>query len=73
MPVADTLFGDVRIDEYLWLRYRDDPDVIAYLEQENEYAEQMTAHLGALQETLYNEMVGRIKETDLKVPYLDNG
>ena len=73
IPVADTLFGDVRIDDYRWLRDRSDPEVTAYLEAENEYTAAMTAHIGELTETVYQEMVGRIKETDLSVPYLDNG
>ena len=71
--MADTLFGDVRIDDYRWMRDRENPEVIAYLEAENAYTEAMTAHVGELQETIYQEMVGRIKETDLSVPYPDNG
>lgn len=73
IPVADTLFGDVRVDDYRWMRERSDPEVTAYLEAENEYTAAMTAHIGELTETVYHEMVGRIKETDLSVPYLDNG
>ena len=73
IPVADTLFGDVRVDDYRWLRDRSDPEVTAYLEAENEYTAAMTAHIDELEETVYQEMVGRIKETDLSVPYLDNG
>ena len=73
IPVADTLFGDVRVDDYRWMRNRDDPEVIAYLEAENAYTEAVTEHLEGLRETIYEEMVGRIKETDLSVPYLDNG
>ncbi len=73
IPVADTLFADVRVDDYRWMRDKSSPDVIAYLEAENEYTAAMTAHIGELTETVYQEMVGRIKETDLSVPYLDNG
>ena len=69
IPVADTLHGDVRIDDYAWLRDRSDPEVIAYLEAENAYTDAMMAHTEALQESLYREIVGRIKETDLEVPY----
>jgi len=72
-PVADTLFGDVRIDDYRWMRERGSPEVIAYLEAENAYTAAMTAHLSDLEETVYEEMVGRIKETDLSVPYMENG
>ena len=69
IPVADTLHGDVRVDDYAWLRDRSSPDVIAYLEAENAYTEAMMKHTEALQESLYQEIVGRIKETDLDVPY----
>ena len=65
------LHGDVRRDEYAWLRNREDPAVIAYLEAENAYTEEMTAHTAALQEALYGEMIGRIKQTDLSVPFPD--
>ncbi len=68
-PVADTTNGDVRIDYYAWMEDRNDPDVIKYLEAENAYTEAMTEHTAALQESLYQEIVGRIKETDLSVPY----
>lgn len=68
VPVADTLFGDVRVDNYAWLRDRDNPEVIAYLNAENAYTDTMMAHTKALQDKLYKEMVGRIKETDLDVP-----
>lgn len=69
IPVADTLHGDVRIDDYGWLRDRSAPEVIAYLEAENAYTGAVMKHTEALQETLYREMIGRIKETDLEVPY----
>lgn len=69
IPVADTTHGDVRIDDYAWLRDRTDPEVIAYLEAENAYTGAMTRHTESLQETLYEEMIGRLKETDLTVPY----
>jgi oligopeptidase B len=70
---VDTLHGDIRSDDYFWLRTKSDPAVRAYLEAENAYAEAMLAHTRPLQETLYNEMLGRIKQTDLSVPYRDNG
>ncbi|HEX8830605.1 MAG TPA: S9 family peptidase [Longimicrobium sp.] len=70
VPRADTTLGDVRIDNYAWLRddQRRDTAVIAYLEEENRYAEAMTRHTAALQEKLFQEMKGRIRETDLSVP-----
>jgi oligopeptidase B len=63
-----TLHGETRIDEYFWLRDRSDPEVIAYLEAENRYAAATMWHTAGLQEQLYQEMRGRIKETDLSVP-----
>ena len=65
--------GDVRTDDYYWLRERENPEVIEYLEAENAYTEAVMAHTGALQESLFEEIVGRIKEDDSSVPYLDNG
>lgn len=61
--------GDVRVDDYYWLREKTNPEVIAYLEAENAYTEAQLAHTKALQETIYKEMLGRIKETDLSAPY----
>ncbi len=72
-PHVDTLFGDVRPDDYFWLRNKPDPAVRAYLEAENAYAEQMMAPEAGLRETLYREMLGRIKQTDLSVPYAERG
>ncbi|HEY7472325.1 MAG TPA: S9 family peptidase [Gemmatimonadota bacterium] len=74
-PVARTeatrleLHGDVRIDEYYWLRERENPEVIAYLEAENAYTDAMTAHLAGLRESLFEEIKGRIKQDDSTVPY----
>jgi oligopeptidase B len=70
---VDTLHGDVRSDEYFWLRNKSDPAVKAYLESENAYAEAFLAPLKDLRERLYGEMLGRIKQTDLSVPYRFNG
>jgi oligopeptidase B len=70
-PVDTVLHGDRRTDEYAWLRDRDDPAVIAYLEVENAYAEAMTAHLGGLRERVYEEIVARIQETDQSAPVPD--
>ncbi|HEX7320290.1 MAG TPA: S9 family peptidase [bacterium] len=67
-PKVDTLFGDIRTDDYYWLRDRDDPAVRAYLEAENAYAQQVMAPTESLQEALFQEMVGRIQETDQSVP-----
>ena len=61
--------GDVRVDDYYWLKQRENSDVISYLEAENEYMEKMTAHTERLQETLFKEFKERIKQTDESVPY----
>jgi oligopeptidase B len=60
--------GDVFIDHYEWLREKDNPDVIAHLEAENAYAEQVTAHLAPLRQKIFDEIKARTKETDLSVP-----
>lgn len=67
-PKALTIHGHTRVDDYYWLRERDNPQVIAYLEAENAYTEAMMAHTEPLQERLYQEMVGRIQETDQTAP-----
>ena len=56
-------------DDYYWLRERENPAVLAYLEAENDYTEAVMAHTTDLQETLFQEMISRIQETDLSVPY----
>jgi oligopeptidase B len=70
-PVEHTLHGDTRVDDYAWLRDRESPQTIAYLEAENAYMEAAMAHTKTLREELYEEMLGRIKQTDLSVPYRD--
>ena len=62
------LHGKERVDEYFWLKEKDNPDVIEYLNAENNYTDEMTSHTKDIQESLYKEMVGRINETDLTVP-----
>ncbi|WP_298152945.1 S9 family peptidase [Flavobacterium sp.] len=66
-------FGDVRTDNYYWLNDRDNPEVIDYLKQENEYYARMTAHTKDFQKDLFREMKARIKEDDSSVPYFYNG
>jgi oligopeptidase B len=76
-PVAKVVHTETKIhnrtlvDDYAWLRDRDNPDVIAYLEAENAYTAAMTAGDGTLRETLYKEMLSHIKETDVSVPFRD--
>src|SRR5690606_11264350 len=65
--------GHVREDEYYWLNDRENPEVIDYLNQENEYYRQATAHTKDFQEQLFLEMKSRIKEDDSSVPYFYNG
>ncbi|MEE2718368.1 MAG: S9 family peptidase [Planctomycetota bacterium] len=72
-PVRTTTHGDVRIDEYAWIREKENPEVIEYLERENTYADARMSHTAELQETLYEEMLGRIKEDDTDVPWRKNG
>lgn len=68
-----TIHGDTRTDPYYWLRERDDPEVIAYLEAENAYAAAQMKDTKKLQKKLYREMVARIKQDDESVPYRMNG
>lgn len=72
-PKELTAHGHTRIDNYYWLNERENPEVIAYLKAENEYTKQMMADTEQLQEKLFNEIVGRIKQTDESVPYKKNG
>ncbi len=65
--------GDVRVDDYYWLRERSNPDVIAYLEAENAYADEVLAPTGALREVLADEIRNRIPQTDSTVPAPDHG
>jgi oligopeptidase B len=60
--------GDVFVDPYEWLRDRADAEVISYLEAENDYTDQMTAHLEPLRQQIFDEIKARTKETDLSVP-----
>lgn len=66
-------FGEVRIDNYFWLNDRENPEVIDYLNQENAYYQEKTAHTKDFQTALFEEMKSRIKEDDQSVPYLYNG
>jgi oligopeptidase B len=68
VPKLLELHGHERVDDYYWLRERDDPEVLAYLEAENEYTKAMTTHTAALRATLEREMAGRIQQDDRSVP-----
>jgi oligopeptidase B len=77
-PYTIEMFGDKRVDDYYWLNQYwlkgpDAPQVVQYLELENGYYDQVMQPYAKLKETLYQEMVGRIKQTDQSVPYFKNG
>ena len=68
-----TIHGHTRIDDYYWLNERDNPRVREYLHAENEYTSAVMKHTDGLQEKLFSEIVGRIKQTDMSVPHKSNG
>jgi oligopeptidase B len=68
-----TIHGHTRIDNYYWLKEREDPEVIAYLEAENAYRESVMKGTEQFQKDLFDEIVGRIKQDDESVPYKENG
>ena len=72
-PYQHKIHDDIRIDPYYWLKERENPEVIDYLERENDYYQKSTKHLIPLQDDLFKEMKGRIKEEDNSVPYFYNG
>ncbi len=73
LPHETKLHGQVLTDDYAWLKDKKNADTIAYLEAENAYAAAVMKPTEKLQETLYKEYLGRIKQTDLSVPYKDGG
>ncbi len=73
IPSTLEKFNDIRIDNYFWLNDRENPEVIDYLNKENQYYQEMTAHTNNFQKELFEEMKSRIKEDDQSVPYLYNG
>ena len=68
ISTSATLHGELRTDDYAWLRDRESPEVIAYLEAENTYTAAVMQHTEPLQKTLFDEMLARIKEDDTDVP-----
>lgn len=68
VPSERVHHGDVFVDEYEWLRDKENPEVIAYLEAENAYTEAQTGKLGPLREKIFDEIKARTQETDLSVP-----
>ena len=67
-PHEMTVHGHTRIDNYYWLNERENPEVLAYLEAENQYAEACLKHTEPLQEQLFKEIKGRVKQDDNSVP-----
>ena len=66
-PHVTTVHGQQHVDDYYWLRDKDNPEVLA--QSENAYTKKVMAHTAAFQEALYQEMLARIQETDMSVPY----
>jgi oligopeptidase B len=73
VPHMQTVNGDTLKDDYFWLREKENPKVRAFLEAENAYTDAFMKPTEAFQKALYDEMLGRVKETDLSVPYRDGG
>ena len=67
------IHGETLVDEYFWMREKTNREVTAYLEAENAYTDAVMKPTDALQARLYQEMLGRIKQTDAQVPYRENG
>ncbi len=78
-PVAQVIptelekHGHIRVDDYFWLRERENPEVLELLRAENRYTDAMLAHTADLQDELYEEIIARIKEDDTSVPYEEDG
>jgi len=73
VPTETALHGTVLLDDYAWLREKESPEVTAYLDAENAYAEAVMAPLAGLREELYQEMLSHMKQTDVSVPFRDGG
>lgn len=73
IPKVLEIHGDTRVDDYYWLNDRDNPEVIKYLNEENDYHKYGMKHTEDFQEKLFTEIKGRIKEEDQSVPYHKKG
>src|SRR6267378_4274794 len=69
VPKSTEINGHTLVDNYFWLRDKQNPEVKAYLDAENSYTDAVMKSTEALQKKLYDEMLSRIKETDIEVPY----
>ena len=67
-PHTITQHGQTRVDDYFWMRSREDPAILEYLKAENAYLDKVMKHTTALQRHLFEEMKARIKEDDSSVP-----
>ena len=72
-PRTFQVHGETINDPYFWLREKTNPEVRSYLEAENAYTKAMMEKAEGLEKQLYQEMLGRIKQTDLSVPFAKNG
>src|SRR3954468_1208459 len=72
-PTSTEIHSQTRSDDYEWLRDKDAPEVMAYLEAENAYTQERTAHLADLRQSIFEEIKARTKETDLSVPTRNRG
>ncbi len=73
IPLETKIHGETRVDDYSWLKDKKNPEVIKHLDAENAYTAAVMKATEPLQEKLYKEMLGRIKQTDLSVPTRDHG
>jgi oligopeptidase B len=72
-PTTREIHGRSRVDDYEWLRDKESPEVLAYLEAENAWTRSRTAHLADLRQTIFDEIKARTRETDLSVPTRNRG
>ena len=73
IPHELTVHGHTRVDNYYWLNERESPEVLEYLKAENAYQEEMMKHTEPLQNQLFKEITGRIKQNDMSVPVKHHG
>ena len=73
IPEKLEIHGHIRIDNYYWLRERENPEVIKYLNEENEYTQYKLRGTETLQNKIFEEIIGRIKQEDMSVPYMKKG
>lgn len=72
-PEKSVIHGYERVDEYAWMKKKDDPAVLEHLKAENAYTDAVLGHLAPLRKKIYDEMLARIDENDVSVPYRDRG